>query len=101
MSDCKKVFNIYNGLYLQASQNGDTLRSQTIDLSSSPGSNCTTDTNAKDFSSKISNFPSETVEVCARIKTYSQTTTPKTLCALVPGMCLCYVPLQTKFRGLY
>lgn len=68
----------------KASQNGNSLGSQTFDLASSPGINCTTDNRAMDYSFKIENFPSGTAEVCATVKTYSQITTPTTICKPVP-----------------
>lgn len=63
------------------SKNGNLLQKQTLTLGNSSGSQCSFDNRSMDFFSHIVNYPSETEEVCATIRTVSQISTPVKLCA--------------------
>lgn len=58
---------------------------QTFNLKSSPGTICTSDARAMDFYYQIEHIPSGAMEVCAKIKTFSQISTPETICISVAG----------------
>lgn len=58
---------------------------ETFNLKGSPGTICTSDARAMDFSHQIEHIPSGTLEVCATIKTFAQISTPETICIAVAG----------------
>lgn len=64
---------------------GNRLWVQTINLKGSPGIICTSDARAMDFYYQIEHIPSGTMEVCVTIRTFSQISTPETICTSVAG----------------
>lgn len=62
-------------------KDGQLLGNQTFSLGNSTNSQCSSDSRSLDYSSYIENYPSETMEVCATIKTFSQISTPVKICA--------------------
>lgn len=58
---------------------------QTFNLKTSLGAICTSDARAMDFYYQLEHIPSGTMEVCATIKTFSQISTPETICISVAG----------------
>lgn len=67
-------------------EGGNQLGDQTFNLKSSPGTICTSDARAMDFYYQIEHIPSGAMEVCATIKTFSQISTPETICISVAGI---------------
>lgn len=83
------ILNVKTGFtfcnYKKDREGGNQLGDQTFNLKSSPGTICTSDARAMDFYYQIEHIPSGAMEVCATIKTFSQISTPETICISVAG----------------